>query len=510
MSVSRLVWRLIHERAKAREAQETTPQTATLLVGAGQNGLAIAKEALKHPSLGMNVRGFLDDDRTKTGMEVHGLRVIGTLEQVEIALQRSQAKQLIITTTAIPPKAILSLMDRCRSLGVKVRIVPALFEILGSKSQAEALREVQIEDLLSRDPISPSMSVADLRALYSGKRIMVTGAGGSIGAELCRQLALIEPEKLLLLERDENNLFEVHRELTRGRLDDLCVPILADITDTKEIDRVFREHRPQIVFHAAAFKHVPMMERFPAAAVRNNVFGTKNLVDASERRGVESFLMISTDKAVNPQSVMGATKRLAEIVVQSAAASSKARFACVRFGNVLGSRGSVVPIFRDQIARGGPVTVTHPEATRYFMTIPEAANLVLQAATKGKAGEIYLLDMGKPVRIIDLARQMIHLSGASEDVIPIQITGTRPGEKLFEELRADSEELSATTLRKVLRVKPQAFDAGAISEVLQRMDFAVRAQDHEGVRVVLRDLGIGYGVPSTATVAEPVPPRLPM
>ena len=492
MSSARLLRRILHERTKRRAAQaKDTRRAATLLVGAGSQGLAIAKEALRSPRLGIDPIGFVDDDKTKAGMDLHGLRVLGTIDEAEAIISESGATTVIITTDAIPAKVLLSLMDRCRKLEVKVRIVPGLYEILDGDTSAGTLREVRIEDILSRDPVGPSMSLEDLTSEYQGKSILVTGAGGSIGGELCRQLAVMRPAKLLVLERDENNLFHANREL-RTRLHDACVPLLADVTDTRQLERIFREYRPDVVFHAAAFKHVPVMERFPAAAISNNVFGTMNLAKLADSHGVGSFVMISTDKAVNPSSVMGASKRFAEIVVQNIAPNSKTRFSCVRFGNVLGSRGSVVPIFAEQIRTGGPVTVTHPEAMRYFMTIPEAANLVLQAATQGESGEIFVLDMGTPVKIIDLARQMIHLSGFTEDQVPIQIVGCRPGEKLFEELNATDESIEPTSLRKILRVKPTAYDEALINALLERLNFLVRADDARGVREALRDLGIGY------------------
>jgi FlaA1/EpsC-like NDP-sugar epimerase len=325
---------------------------------------------------------------------------------------------------------------------------------------------------------------------------MVTGAGGSIGSELCRQLALMGPSQLFLVERDETNLFEIERELKANKLGGAgaIVPVLLDIMDAKALERTFKELQAEVVFHAAAYKHVPMMERFPWEAVRNNVFATKQLIELAHEHGVESFVVISTDKAINPTSVMGATKRFAEQVVQEFAPRSKTRYSCVRFGNVLGSRGSVVGIFRDQIASGGPVTVTHPEATRYFMTIPEASNLVLQAGTIGANGEVFLLDMGEPVKIIDLARQMIRLSGFTERVVPIKVVGTRPGEKLFEELSTTAEDLAPTDLRKIFRCKPMPLDAGRLDQLLERLAFVVKARDVDGVRDVLRELDIGYQV----------------
>jgi len=497
MAGTRFLPRILAERA----TQKRPVGTATLLVGAGRGAIAIAKEAFRHPDLELRLVGFLDDDLAKAGREIHGLPVLGTLQQIERVAEENRVAQLIITSAEIPPKKILSIMDTARALNLTVRIVPGLFEILGSKQSASALREVRIEDLLSRDPIPPSLSIEDLTASYEGKRVLVTGAGGSIGSELSRQLVLMKPAKLLLLERDETNLFEINRELRKRRIEDVCVPVLVDITNSKDLESVFKTYKPDVVFHAAAYKHVPMMEHFPWQAVRNNVFGTKRLIELSIEHGVESFVMISTDKAVNPTSVMGATKRIAEQVVQMSARDSETRFSCVRFGNVLGSRGSVVGIFREQIEKGGPVTVTHPEATRYFMTIPEAANLVIQAGTLGAEGEVFLLDMGEPVRILDLARQMIQLSGFTEADIPIQIVGSRPGEKLFEELRTDAEDISKTKLRKIFHCKPVCLDEGLVGRILERLDFVVRSKDSDGVRNCLRDLEIGYKQP------EPAAPR---
>lgn len=505
LNATRLLRRIVHERRRV-DAKDEGEATPTLLVGAGQAGIAIAKEAQRHPELGIRPVGFLDDDRAKNGMQVAGLRVMGSLDDVREVVRRTRAQKLLITSNKVPSAAMLRLVDIARELRVDVRTVPGLFEILGEQVTRQTFREVRIEDLLSRDPVPPSMSVVDLRRAYEGKRILVTGAGGSIGSELCRQLVLMSPKRLLLVERDENNLFEIHRELTRGRLDDICLPILCDISRHRDIERVFRTYEPDVVFHAAAFKHVPMMERFPTAAVTNNVFGTKALAELADAHGVESFVMISTDKAVKPSSVMGASKRLAEMIVQQIGPRSATRFSCVRFGNVLGSRGSVVPIFRGQIEAGGPVTVTHPEATRYFMTIPESANLVLQAATLGDSGEIFLLDMGEPVRIIELARQMIHLMGLTERECPIKIIGTRPGEKLFEELRTDAEDVEKTKLRKILLVHPEKFNAVLVEEIANRLDFALRADDQQGVRQALGDLGIGYSSaePSTTSGSYPI------
>ena len=511
MAGARFVPRIIAEKRQplSRDAGERA-----ILMGAGQGGLAIAREAFRDPKLGIRPVGFLDDDRGKAGMEIHGLRILGTSRDLERVLQEKNVTQLIITSSAFKPKDILELVDVCRPLGVNVRIVSGLFELLDKPVSAANLREVRIEDLLPRDPVPPSLSVDDLGRQFGGKRILVTGAGGSIGSELCRQLVRMNPAVLLLVERDETNLFEINRELSQHRIDDICSPLLVDITSARDIERVFKEHRPEVVFHAAAYKHVPMMESFPEHAVHNNIFGTKRLADLAHEYGVEQFVMISTDKAVRPSSVMGASKRVAELIVQDMARTSETAFSCVRFGNVLASRGSVVGIFRDQIKRGGPVTVTHPEATRYFMTIPEAANLVIQAATLGQEGEVFLLDMGEPVRILDLARLMIHLSGASEDRVPIKIVGIRPGEKLYEELRTEAERIEKTDLRKIFRCRPAAIDEQRLAATLEKMQFLMRSADRSGLRACLHELEIGYSgraatTPGAPQPADPGVPRAP-
>jgi FlaA1/EpsC-like NDP-sugar epimerase len=491
MAGIRFVPRIRRERARPDAG------AATLLIGAGEGGLAVVKEAMRHPELDVRPVGFLDDDPHKHGMAVAGLRVLGHVRDVGRVLRSTGAERVIITSASFPAKTVGAIMDACNPLGVDVRIVRGTYETLGAQAAeaSQLVREIRIEDLLARDPVPPSLSREDLSGHYGGKRVMVTGAGGSIGAELCRQLAVMGPARLYLCERDETNLFEIERELggSKGPAG-VIQPVLLDVMDGRALERAFKELQPHVVFHAAAYKHVPMMERFPWEAVRNNVFATKQLAELADEHGVESFVMFSNDKAINPTSVMGATKRFAEQVVQSLAARSKTRFSCVRFGNVLGSRGSVVGIFKEQIADGGPVTVTHPEATRYFMTIPEASNLVLQAGTLGANGEVFLLDMGEPVKIIDLARQLIRLSGFTEAQVPIKIVGTRPGEKLFEELSTTAENLAPTDLRKIFRCIPTALDDARIGQLLERLAFIVKARDADGVRAVLRDLDIGYEV----------------
>ncbi len=502
MAGARFVPRILRERVRRRTG------AATLLIGAGEGGLAIVKEAIRHPDLGIRPIGFIDDDPTKHGMEIASLRILGTLRDLERVIRATGTERVIITSASFAPKAISRVMDVCNPLGVEVRIVQGTYERLGEPGEpgetVKTVREVRIEDLLSRDPVPPSLSRADLVRIFGGKRVMVTGAGGSIGGELCRQLAYMQPAQLILAERDETNLFHIERELVAAKMGHVTVPLLLDVMDGKAVERAFKELQPQVVFHAAAYKHVPMMERFPWEAVRNNVFATKQLVEMAEEHGVETFVMISTDKAINPTSVMGATKRFAEQIVQDFSTRAKTRFSCVRFGNVLGSRGSVVGIFREQIAAGGPVTVTHPDATRYFMTIPEAANLVIQASTLGHRGEVFLLDMGEPVRIIDLARQMIRLSGFTEEEVPIRVIGTRPGEKLFEELSTIGENLAPTELRKIHRCKPVPVDPGRVNALIERFQFTVRGRDGEGIRGLLAEMDIGYqpSAPSRSSDAQ--------
>lgn len=488
MTGVRFIPRLLSERVRSSGVP-------TLLIGAGQGATAILREAWRNPDVGLSPIGLLDDDPDKQGKKIASCQVLGKLDELVGVIKRHNVARVLITTQAISPQQIAAIMDACNPLGVSVSIVKGLYESLTDDPSPQAaigMREVRIEDLLAREPIPPSLSMADLRQRYGNKRVVVTGAGGSIGSELVRQLALLEPAVLVLAERDETNLFAIEHELAALRQNVEIRPLLIDIMDREAVARMYQDFAPDVVFHAAAYKHVPMMERFPWEAVRNNVYATKHLAELANASGVAAFVMISTDKAINPTSVMGATKRIAEQVVQDLAKTATTKFSCVRFGNVLGSRGSVVGIFREQIASGGPVTVTHPDATRYFMTIPEAANLVLQAGTLGARGEVFLLDMGEPVKIIDLARQMIRLSGFTETQRPIKIVGTRPGEKLFEELSTESENLSPTELRKVFRCRPVALDHARLDELIAKLDRATTNRDPVGVREVLVSFEIGY------------------
>ncbi|MEC7520543.1 MAG: nucleoside-diphosphate sugar epimerase/dehydratase [Myxococcota bacterium] len=464
------------ERAKNVERRDAVP---TMMVGAGQGGVLMAKELAHRPDLGLKPVGFLDDDPAKLGVVIQGVPVLGRSDDLAALCEKHGAKQVLITMASAPGEIIRRIARLAEAAELPVKIIPGLFEIAGGRVELARIRPVAIEDLLRRAPVELDVDAIadDLR----DRVVLVTGAGGSIGSEICRQVAAFQPSKLLLAERAENNLFHIHRELRTSYPGLDITPVMADVTDEVRMRSIFERDRPYAVFHAAAHKHVPMMEWNSGEAVKNNVFGTKTVADLAHEHGAESFVMISTDKAVNPTSVMGATKRVAEMYVQALAEDSDTRFVTVRFGNVLGSAGSVIPIFKEQIANGGPVTVTHPEMQRYFMTIPEACQLVLQAGSMGNGGEIFILDMGEPVKIVDLARDLIQLSGLvpGRD-IEIEFSGMRPGEKLFEELCVDAEHAEKTRHEKIFvgrRPPATLAEASRHLEVLARCtDGADRAR----------------------------------
>jgi FlaA1/EpsC-like NDP-sugar epimerase len=457
----RVVHRSLSERRAAQRAGREKPRerVRTLLVGAGEGGVMVARQIEARPDLGLLAVGFVDDDAQKVGTVLAGLPVLGATSDLAQLAEQHEATQALVTFKHATGRNIRRVVELCERAGIKAKIIPGLHAIVGGQINLSRPRDVAIEDLLRREPVR--LDEGEIAAGVSGKVVMVTGAGGSIGSELCRQICRFGPAKLVLVERAENALFHVHRELGETFPEVELVPCIADLGDGPRMRALFAGLAPALVFHAAAHKHVPMMEWNPGEAVKNNVLATKGLADLSSEHGVERFVMISTDKAVNPTSVMGATKRAAEIYVQALSERSRTRFVTVRFGNVLGSNGSVVPVFQEQIARGGPVTVTHPDMRRYFMTIPEASQLVLQAATMGRGGEIFILDMGEPVRIVDLATDLIVLSGLKpgED-IEIRFSGVRPGEKLFEELSVAEELADKTRHPKIFvgRLRPLAWD----------------------------------------------------
>ncbi len=499
--------RMAAERRRVQRVEPSTPAVPTMLIGAGEAGLAVAKQIANHPEMGIRAVGFLDDDPLKRGMVVHGVTVLDTTEELARHCTERGATQVLITIAGASGKQVRRLVNLCEAAKLPVKIIPALQEIVGGQVSLSRARSVAIEDLLRREPVK--LDESSISADFGGV-VAVTGAGGSIGSELCRQVCRFGPRKLVLIERSENALFEIHRELHASFPELDLVPAIADISDDARMRSLFRAHRPEIVLHAAAHKHVPLMEDNPGEAVKNNVFGTKTVADIADETGVAKFVMISTDKAVNPTSVMGATKRVAELYAQSLASRSKTRFVAVRFGNVLGSAGSVIPIFREQIARGGPVTVTHAEMRRYFMTIPEASQLVLQAATMGKGGEIYILDMGEPVRIVDLAEDLIRLSGLrpGED-IEIQFSGVRPGEKLFEELSVAEEAADKTYHPKIFVGRLPKVRAETLRPMLDELRDVAAKGDLDSIRRQLTKMVPEFMEPSSSPEPEK-PAALPL
>ncbi|BAS28083.1 polysaccharide biosynthesis protein [Limnochorda pilosa] len=447
------------------------------------------------------VVGFVDDDPEKHRQRVLGLPVLGGREEIPELVRQHRVTQVLIAMPSAPRSIIRGTLDQARRSGCTVRTVPALYELMDGQITVNQIREVRIEDLLRRDPV-PS-DVKAVRSYLEGKVVLVTGAGGSIGSELCRQVARCAPGRLILLGHGENSIFEILEELRTAHPQLVLVTAIADMRDERKVEAIFAAHRPAVFFHAAAHKHVPLMEAHPDEAATNNVFGTLNLCLAADRFGTERFVMVSTDKAVNPTNAMGASKRVAEMVVQTMDRRSRTRFVAVRFGNVLGSRGSVIPTFKRQIAAGGPVTVTHPEMRRYFMTIPEAVQLILEAGHLAQGGEIYLLEMGEPVRIVDLARDMIRLSGFEPDVdIPIVFTDARPGERLFEELRTDGENVEGTSHPDIVRLHGQEVDPAWLEHGLEVLRVQVREGELEALRATLVALGQGREPEVAVRVAE--------
>ena len=483
----RFITRAFRENYLPMPRSEDECQTRMLVVGAGDAGQAIVREIRQNPKLHLEVIGFVDDDRYKQGVAFQGVKVLGRQDDLGRICRKYRVQEVIIAIPSASGVQIRGIVEKCQEAGVKFKTLPGVGDLIDGRVSVQSIRDVALEDLLGRDPIL--LELERIRSYLKGKRVLVSGAGGSIGSEICRQVARFQPGKLILFDNAETPLFNIERELIARHPDIPLSPVIGDIRYRTRVESVFDQYMPEVVFHAAAYKHVPMMEHNPAEAVNNNVRGTQVLADAAHEHAVETFVMISTDKAVNPTNVMGASKRAAELYVQCLARKSRTRFVTVRFGNVLGSNGSVVPIFKEQISKGGPVTVTDPEVTRFFMTIPEATQLVLQAGSMGKGGEILILDMGQPVKILSLAEELIRLSGLQpyED-IDIVFTGLRPGEKLFEELLLSGEGVVSTTHASIMVAKAAPGELESLQEKLERLFVAARDMDRRVTLAVLMEI----------------------
>lgn len=489
----RFAVRLYHELV----LQEMHEKEATgiLIYGAGVAGVNVVREIRANPALGYRIVGFIDDNPEKRNVTLAGVRVLGTGGDLIRIVERSRKRstsidQIIVAMPSASGKEIAQAVLNCQQAGVLCKTIPSLGELLAGRVRVSNFREISVEDLLGRKPVH--LEHQRIRESIAGQTVLVTGAAGSIGSELCRQLVQFAPKCLIALDQAESDLFRIESELLGTSRKAKIYSVIADIRDYDRVEEVIREYGVTSIYHAAAYKHVPMMENNVIEAVTNNVIGLDNMVKAAYRNGVDSFVMISSDKAVNPTNVMGLTKRVTELIVSSMPSSGEDRgtkFVSVRFGNVLGSNGSVVPIFKQQIARGGPVTVTHPDMRRYFMTIPEAVQLVLQASVMGKGSEIFVLDMGEPVRIVDLARNMIRLSGHEPDVdVPIQFVGLRPGEKLFEELCTDSDETQPTCHEKIMVFCGPTLRRDFVEQWVGELHSLVAKRDHVSVLSHLADI----------------------
>jgi len=494
VSAARVFVRFYYEDIQPRLA---TTGTRVLICGAGDAGEAVLRELLRMRQDRYECVGFLDDDVAQLHGRIHDVEILGRTQEIRTICEEREVEEVLIAIPNVTPRVIRSLVARCEGSGVRFRTIPAVSDVIGGRVQVSQIRDVDIADLLGREAVQ--LDSDKIAAELRGKCILVTGAGGSIGSEMCRQIASYQPRRLILVERAENNLFEIDRELRKAFPGMDFLPCVADIADRKRIRAILQQERPSVVFHAAAHKHVPMMECNTGEAIKNNVVGTKTVADEAVAAGVDKMVMISTDKAVNPTSVMGCSKRVAEMYVQCLSDRVDTQFVTVRFGNVLGSSGSVVPIFKRQIADGGPVTVTHPEMTRYFMTITEASQLVLQAGTMGKGGEIYVLHMGEPVKIVDMARDMITLSGLRPGVdIDVVFTGMRPGEKLYEELSNEGEGVGDTAHPKIGIWKRMELDFESLERSIARLAALADESDVSAQRAMLKQI-----VPEYETDAAP-------
>ena len=474
--------------------------TKVLIVGAGETGIGVLRALRNHPEKGYVPVGFIDDAPHKVGRSVAGLEVLGTTRDLTYIARKREIDEVVIAIPSAPGGKIRDIIRQCEYRGCQFKIVPNIHAILEGRASVSQIREVRFEDLLNRS--TSQMNLAEVSKYLSGKRVMVTGAGGSIGSELCRQVAKLDPELLILFGRGENSLYHTDIELRESEPLLNRALVIGDIRDNAKVSQVTRKYRPDIIFHAAAHKHVKFMENHPDEAVKNNILGTQNLINAAIEHEVEAFILVSSDKAVNPTSVYGASKRVTEKLVQCKAKQNGTRFIAVRFGNVIGSRASVIPNFRRQIAKGGPLTVTHREATRYFMTIPEAVQLLIQAGTMGNDGEILMLDMGDPIKILDLAQDLIRLSGLEVDRdIKIEFTGLEPGEKLYEELLTPQEGVTATKHQRIFVAQLEQIEERQLLSQIEELSQLADALDSEGIVSKFQELVPTYQ-PNRAFLTE--------
>ncbi len=489
VSVLRVGFRLLREGYFEKSPRDAARRKRVAIIGAGDVGASLARELATRRSLGMEPIAFFDDDPRKWHTSLHGIPVHGAPEAIPAFHRRHPLDEIIIAMPSASGRRMREILHVVTPTGLRFETVPSLSQLITGQVRVTQMRPVEIHDLLGRDPID--LQTTRIRELVSDRTVLVTGAGGSIGSELCRQIVSYRPRRLLMVERSEFLLFQIEQELREAGSGAEIAPLVADIMDQARMQRIFAEHRPELVFHAAAHKHVPMMEAQPGEAFRNNVCGTRQMAALALQHRVARFVLISTDKAINPTSVMGATKRIAELYLQALQQGNPGgtKFISVRFGNVLGSSGSVIPTFKRQIAAGGPITVTHPDVTRYFMTVNEAVGLVLQSATQGQGGEIFVLDMGQPMKIVDLARQLVELSGLEPDKdIEIKFTGLRPGEKLFEELNHSTENHTPTTHAKIMRFVGEPPPLQNLGPEIERIERQFTEWDAAAVRRAIQQL----------------------
>jgi len=484
LGMSRLGYRILRMFSSlAPIGLDTKEAKKALIIGAGYTGIMVIKELKRHPEMGITPAALLDDDVLKHDSYVSGVKVYGGTDKIQEIVRRFDIDEIILAIPSAPKKVQSAILNECKNTKCKLKIVPSIYKLINNEVSIKHIRDVQIEDLLGREPVT--LDIDNICGYISDQVVLVTGGGGSIGSELCRQIARFNPKLLLILDIYENNAYDLQQELKRKFPGLNQKVLIASVRDKARMESIFNTYRPAVVFHAAAHKHVPLMEDNPQEAIKNNVFGTLNVAECADKYGARRFVLISTDKAVNPTNVMGATKRIAEMIIQGMNKKSNTEYVAVRFGNVLGSNGSVIPLFKKQIAEGGPVTVTHPEINRFFMTIPEAVQLVLEAGSMAKGGEIFVLDMGQPVKIADLARDLIRLSGFEPDVdIEIKYTGLRPGEKLYEELLMAEEGLTATRHEKIHIGRPLDIDMDELYKELEKLKFVLTGPEENLIEFI--------------------------